>query len=92
MELSERIIQTLEAEGYDSIDEQQHASDTTLSSVISSGKTTIVVTDGEITVTHSEIVRTLTTLDRITIPAQVPYAILVGPLGCQVVIGEMHST
>ena len=90
MELSERTIQTLETEGYDSIDEQHHAPGTTLPMVTSPGTTAVCVTDGTITITYADTVRTLTTMQRITIPARVPYAVLVGPRGCQVVIGEMN--
>lgn len=91
MELSERTIQILEAEGYTTIDEQQYAPDTTLPAVISPGRTTIVVTDGEITVSYLDIVRTLTTLNRITIPARVPYSISTGSAGCRLVVAEMNA-
>ena len=89
MELSERCIQTLETEGYNSIDEQQYAPGTILPTVIATSKTAIIVTDGTITVTYSDIVHTLNSSERITIPAQIPYSILVGGMRCQLVVGEM---
>ena len=72
MELSERIIATLESQGYTSIDEQQHAPDASPGPVSSDFSTTIHVTDGIVTVTHGGNAVVLHLGEQVTIPAHIP--------------------
>ena len=89
MELSERCIKTLEAEGYEFIDEQHHARGTILPVVTAATTTCLFVTEGSIILTYAGLVQSLTIGNQATIPPHTPYSIMVGKVGCQLVIGEM---
>lgn len=89
MELSERCIAILEAEGFNSIDEQYYAAYAILPIVTNPSKTALCVTEGTIVVTIRDSARPLAIGERITIPANTPYSVLVGPALCQLIVGEI---
>ena len=88
MELSERCIQTLEKEGFNNVYETQDAPEAIYEEHIHKGKVTIFVTEGSFEITISGQTTNLAAGDRFNIPQNVPYSALVGPFGCQLVIGE----
>lgn len=88
MELSERIIATLEAEGCTGVCEEQLASGADLPTRSFPTPVTYFVTDGSIVVDHADASRTLTPLDRIDIEANIPHTITAGTNGCNYVVGE----
>lgn len=88
MELSERIIATLESQGYTSIDEQQHPSNSRLSPTPFESTATIYVTDGTAILTIGEVEHHLGVGNAVTVPPQTPYSVTVGSSGCQLIVGE----
>lgn len=88
MELSERIIQTLENEGFTSVYEVSEVIGTVHKERISAGTMSIVVTDGSIEYAFAGNAGTLRTGNRLDIPACIPYYITAGPAGCNYVVGE----
>jgi hypothetical protein len=88
MELSERIIATLESQGYTSIDEQQHTGNIRLSPTPFESMAIIYVTDGTAIITIGVVEHLLGVGDAVSIPPQIPYLVTVGPSGCQLIIGE----
>ncbi len=89
MELSERCIQTLEKEGFPYVYEWSDKSGTVYPEHSHTDKVTIFVTEGSIELTINGQAHLLKAGDRFDIPLQAPYSALVGPQGCQYVIGEM---
>lgn len=89
MELSERCIQTLEKEGFTYVYETQDAPEAIYEEHIHKGKVVVFVTEGSFAISISGKSVNLVAGDRYTIPPEVPYSALVGPNGCQLVIGEM---
>jgi quercetin dioxygenase-like cupin family protein len=88
MELSERCIQTLEKEGFPSVYEVQDAPEAIYEEHIHKGKVTLFVTEGAFEITFLEQTKRLLAGDRVDIPKGTPYSALVGPTGCQLVVGE----
>ncbi len=88
MELSERCIATLEKENWPHIYEWQDAAGTIYPEHAHQGKVTLFVTDGSIEVTISGVARTLRTGDRLDVPPRTHHFAVVGPSGCQFVVGE----
>lgn len=88
MELSERCIQTLEKEGFNNVYETQDAPEAIYEEHIHKGRVTVFVTEGSFAITMAGQVTNLVAGDRCNIPPNVPYSALVGPAGCQLVIGE----
>ena len=88
MELSERIIATLEAAGFPSVFELSDPADTVSPDQLHSWAITLVVTDGFLEVKVAGNTRTLKTGDRIDIKAQTPYSVVTGAQGCNYVVGE----
>lgn len=91
MELSERFIQTLEKEGYDSVHEWQDAPGTVHSEHSHLGKTTIMVTDGSITFDMAGQMKVLSPGQRLDIPAGTPHSASVGESGVIYIVGEMAN-
>lgn len=89
MELSERCIAILEVEGFDSIDEQHYPAHAIRPIVTNPSKTAVYVTEGTIVVTLRDSTWPLAIGERITIPANTPFSILVGSALCQLVVGEI---
>lgn len=89
MELSERCIQTLEKEGFTYVYETQDAPGAIYEEHIHKDKVTVFIAEGSFEITVSGQVKNLVAGDRYNIPPGVPYSALVGPYGCQLVIGEM---
>lgn len=88
MELSERIIATLESQGYSSIDEQYYAPNTLISPVPSESTAVIYVTDGTAEIAVAGGSHFLSLGESVSVSPHVPYSITAGPNGCQLVIGE----
>lgn len=88
MELSERCIQTLEKEGFPSVYEIQDAPDAIYEEHTHKGKVTLFVTEGVFEITFLGQTKRLVAGDRVDIPKDTPYSALVGPTGCQLVVGE----
>ena len=89
MELSERCIQTLEKEGFPSVYEWKDEPGTVYNAHQHQGKVSIFITEGTIELTIAGIAHTLRAGNRLDIPPQVPHSAVVGPHGCQYVVGEM---
>jgi hypothetical protein len=88
MELSERIIATLESQGYSSIDEQHYALNTLISPAPFESAAIIYVTDGTAEIAVAGVSHFLSLGESVPIPPRVPYSVTAGPNGCQIVIGE----
>lgn len=89
MELSERCIKILEKEGFPSVHEWQDKPNTIYSSHQHQGRVTIFITEGSLKLTIEGVTHTLRTGDRFDIPPQTEHSAVVGPEGCQYVVGEM---
>lgn len=91
MELSERYIQTLEKEGFDTVyewqDEACHSGDKQISDV----KTAIMVTDGFLIVDLEGVKLEVTAGKRIDIPANQLYSLSAGVSGAIYIVGEMDK-
>ncbi len=90
MELSERFIQKLESEGFDSVYEWQDAPDTVHTEHSHEYDTAIYVTDGEITFALQGKTKVVAAGQRIDIPAGVPYTATVGAAGAIYIVGEKN--
>jgi hypothetical protein len=88
MELSERIIATLEAEGCPSVYEETLGSYVTAPLHTPQTLTALVVTDGSIEVTFDNIPHILEPGNRLDIPADTTYSVIAGKTGCNYVVGE----
>ena len=89
MELSERCIQILEKEGFPFVYETQDAPGAIYEEHAHEGKVALFVTEGAFEITFLGLTKSLTSGERVDIPKETPYSALVGPQGCQLVIGEM---
>ena len=89
MELSERCIQTLEKEGFTHVYERSEAPDTTCPERSHQDKVTIFISEGSLQVDIAGEQKALRAGERINIPPNTPHSVVVGPDGCQLVIGEM---
>ena len=88
MELSERCIQTLEKEGFPFVYETQDAPGAIYEEHKHDGRVTLFVTEGSFSVTLLGVTKDLLPGERVDIPKDTPYSALVGPEGCQLVVGE----
>lgn len=89
MELSERCIQTLEKEGFTSVYEWTDAPGIVYTEHIHQGPVTIFVTEGDVVLKIGNETKGLRAGDRLDVPVQTPHSAVVGPHGCQYVVGEM---
>lgn len=89
MELSERCIQTLENEGFVSVYEWTDAPGVVYEEHVHQGPVTIFVTDGSLIMKIGKETRELRTGERFDVPMETPHSAVVGPEGCQYVVGEM---
>lgn len=79
MELSERIIQTLENEGFARVFEDSDEPGTSYPAHAHQGKVTLWITDGEVDFTIDGEQKTYKAGDRIDIPPGVQHSCTVGP-------------
>jgi quercetin dioxygenase-like cupin family protein len=91
MELSERCIAQLEKEGWRHIYEWSDAPGTVYPENAHADKVVIYVTEGSLQLEIQGQIHQLLTGDRFDVPPQTPHAAIVGPEGCQYVVGEMIS-
>lgn len=89
MELSERCIKTLEKEGFLHIFEWHDSEGTVYEEHTHQDKVTIFVTEGSLHLFIGSEKVLLKAGDRYNIPPLTPHYGVVGPEGCQLVIGEM---
>ncbi len=89
MELSERCIQTLEKAGFTYVYENQDAPGAIYEEHQHQDKVTVFVAEGAFEIKVAGNTKRLTAGDRYNFIPQVPYSAVVGPDGCQLVIGEM---
>lgn len=87
MELSERYIQTLEQEGYSSVEELQDKPDSDYADCLYASKVSFCLTDGLITITLPTGPIELIAPTRFDIPANTPFTAKVGPLGAIYIFG-----
>jgi quercetin dioxygenase-like cupin family protein len=88
MELSERYIQKLEAEGFASVYEWQDEAGTIYPNHLHQGRVSLMVTDGSITFDFAGQKKELVANQRFDIPVGVPHSAMVGPKGWIVIVGE----
>jgi quercetin dioxygenase-like cupin family protein len=88
MELSERYIQTLEKEGFDTVYEWQDAPGAVHAEHSHPEAHTIMVTDGEITFKINGETKTLTPGRRLDIAANQTHSAIAGPVGAIYIVGE----
>jgi len=88
MELSERCIAQLEKENWPHIYEWQDKPGKVYEEHSHEGKVVIFITEGSIDFTINGATHTLRTGDRFDVPPQTPHSAMVGPSGCQFVVGE----
>ena len=89
MELSERCIAQLEKEGWPHIYEWSDPPGTAYAEHHHADKVAIFITEGSLELTLAGQVHQLRTGDRFDVPPQVPHTAVVGPNGCQYVVGEV---
>lgn len=89
MELSERSIQSLEREGWRHIYEWSDTPGTEYPEDTHQDQVVIIVTEGSVAMCLRDQVTQLQAGDRLLIPPGVPHSAVVGPQGCQFVVGEM---
>ena len=89
MELSERCIQTLEKEGFTHVYEWSDAPGTEYAAHSHQDKVTIFISEGSIRMDIGGEQKDLRAGDRLDIPPKIPHSAVVGPHGCQFVVGEM---
>lgn len=89
MELSERCIQTLENEGFVSVYEWSDPPGTVYGEHVHQGPVTIFVTEGGVVMRIGSETKELRAGDRCDVPVGTPHSAVVGPEGCQYVVGEM---
>lgn len=88
MELSERIIQALENEGYTDIQERSVVAGRTIDEPASSHEIIIIFTDGTGQVMYEGETTYFAPGDRITIPADTPYQVTADTTDCHYILGE----
>lgn len=91
MELSERFIQSLEKEGFDTVYEWQDAPGTVHAEHAHGGRHAIMVTDGSITFEMGGQTKVLSPGQRLNIPAGEKHTAVVGEGGAIYIVGEMDS-
>lgn len=91
MELSERYIQALEKEGYDTVYEWQDEPGKTYEEHSHDYETAIMVTDGSMTVLINGQEQLVQANERISIKANQPHKVIVGENGVIYIIGEKHN-
>jgi quercetin dioxygenase-like cupin family protein len=89
MELSERCIQTLENEGFKDVYEWSGEPGVVRPEHTHKDEVTVIVTEGSIDIKIEGEIKTLRAGDRFDIPPDVLHSALVGPSGCQTVVGKM---
>ena len=89
MEISERSIATLEKEGFPHVYEWQDKPGTVYPEHSHQDKVTIFITEGSLELTILGETRELKTGDRFDVPPGIPHSAVVGPQGCQYVVGEI---
>jgi hypothetical protein len=89
MELSECCIKTLEREGFPCIYEWSDGPGTVYEPHSHQDKVTIFVTEGTLEFTINGETKQLRAGDRVDVPPLTAHEALVGPNGCQLVVGEM---
>lgn len=89
MELSERCIQTLEKEGFPFVYEWKDEPGTVYPEHKHQDKVTIFVTEGSLELTIKGEKHLLRAGDCFNIPPNTGHSGIVGPQGCQYVVGEM---
>jgi len=87
MELSERCIKTLEAEGFASVYEWTDPARTEYPEHAHAGKVSLIVTDGSITLDFEGTIKVLKAGDRYDVPIGKPHNAIVGDRGWSVVVG-----
>jgi len=88
MELSERCMKTLEAEGFTSVFEWADPARTEYPEHSHEGKVSLFVTDGAITFDFEGTLKELKAGDRFDVPVGALHSATVGPRGWSVVVGE----
>jgi glyoxylate utilization-related uncharacterized protein len=88
MELSERCIQILEKEGFSSVYEESYSAGSLCSERRYENRVSIFVSEGLFTLSILGQTHSLQAGDRFNIPANTPHSAVVGPQGCQLVVGE----
>ncbi len=88
MELSERYIQKLEAEGFASVYEWEDGAGTVYPEHSHKGKVSLLVTDGSIIFDFTGQKKELIANQRFDIPVGIPHSAVVGPKGWIVIVGE----
>lgn len=91
MELSERCIAQLEKEGWPHVYEWSDVPGTVYPEHVHTGNVVIFITEGSLQLEIQGQTHQLRTGDRFDVPPQTPHRALVGPEGCQYVVGEMIS-
>lgn len=89
MELSERCIQTLEKEGFPYVYEWKDEPGTIYPEHLHQDKVVMYITEGSIELKIGDRTHLLKAGERFDVPPQVLHSGVVGPLGCQYVVGEM---
>lgn len=89
MELSERCIQTLEREGFPYVYEWKDEPGTTYPVHSHQDKVSMFITEGSLELEFANEKHLLKAGDRFDIPPGVHHSGIVGPNGCQYVVGEM---
>lgn len=87
MELSERLIKTLEAEGFE-VYEQQDKLNTAYPEQVNETDVAFVVTDGSMVFNFSGEMKELKGRERLDIKAGIEYSVLVGPEGVIYIRGD----
>lgn len=88
MELSERIIQKFEAEGFASVYEWSDPAGTAYPEHEHKGNVSIYVTDGSITFDFQGKKKEVVANQRFNVPPGALHSAVVGPLGWVVIVGE----
>lgn len=89
MELSERFIQTLEKEGFDSVYEWQDVPDTFYSIHSHPNKVTVYVTDGSLIIDIEGRKKVVAAGQRFDIPPETPHSVTASETGAIYIVGEM---
>jgi len=88
MELSERCMQTLEKEGFESVFEWTDPARTEYPEHAHKGKVSLYITDGSVTFDFEGTIKVLKVGDRLDVPIGALHTATVGDRGWSVVVGE----
>ena len=88
MELSERCLKQLQAEGFGSVYEWTDPARTEYAEHSHAGRVSLIVTDGSITFDFEGTIKVLKAGDRFDVPIGKPHNAIVGDRGWSVVVGE----